>query len=114
TWRAYLSTAAAGDQPAVYARERIGNGPWYNAKGQLIARDVADLHGDIERDRNNIRKPTALTEKGQEVKGVGDKPNEHDMLTGTRPHLRMRPAGAEERVKKSAPGSRLRTSGRAC
>ena len=89
TWRAYLSTAAAGNEPAVYARERIGNGPWFNAKGQLIARDVADLHGDIERDRNNIRKPTALSEKGQEVKGVGDKPNEHDMLTGTDSHGRI-------------------------
>lgn len=93
TWRAYLSAAAAGGQPAVYARERIGNGPWYNAKGQLIARDVADLHGDIERDRNNIRKPTALNEKGQEVKGVGDMPNEHDMLTGSDSHGRI-PIGA--------------------
>jgi hypothetical protein len=93
TWRAYLSTAQAGQQPAVYARERIGTGPWYNAKGQLIARDVADLHGDIERDRNNIRKPSAMNEKGQEVKGVGDMPNEHDMLTGTDSHGRI-PVGA--------------------
>jgi hypothetical protein len=93
TWRAYLSTAAAANQPAVYARERIGTGPWYNAKGQLIARDVADLHGDIERDRNNIRKPTALTEQRQEVKGVGDKPNEHDILTGSDSHGRV-PIGA--------------------
>jgi len=88
-WRAYLSAAAAGGQPAVYARERIGSGPWYNAKGQLIARDIADLHGDIERDRNNIRKPGALSEKGQEVKGVGDMPNEHDMLTGSDSHGRI-------------------------
>jgi hypothetical protein len=93
TWRAYLSAAAAGGQPAVYARERIGTGPWYNAKGQLIARDVADLHGDIERDRNSIRKPNALNEKGQEVKGVGDMPNEHDMLTGSDSHGRI-PVGA--------------------
>lgn len=93
TWRAYMSAAAAGGQPAVYARERIGNGPWYNAKGQLIARDLADLHGDIERDRNSIRKPTALNEKGQEVKGVGDTPNEHDMLTGSDSHGRI-PIGA--------------------
>jgi hypothetical protein len=77
----------------VYARERIGTGPWFNAKGQLIARDVADLHGDIERDRNNIRKPTALNEKGGEVKGVGDMPNEHDMLTGSDSHGRT-PIGA--------------------
>ena len=87
------STAAAGGQPAVYARERTGTGPWFNAKGQLIARDVADLHGDIERDRNNIRKPTALNEKGGEVKGVGDMPNEHDMLTGSDSHGRI-PIGA--------------------
>jgi len=93
TWRAYMSAAAAGGQPAVYARERIGNGPWYNVKGQLIARDLADLHGDIERDRNSIRKPTALNEKGQEVKGVGDMPNEHDMLTGSDSHGRI-PIGA--------------------
>lgn len=92
-WRAYLSIAAAGGQPAVYARERIGTGPWYNAKGQLIARDVADLHGDIERDRNNIRKPTAINEKGQEVKGAGDMPNEHDILTGSDSHGRI-PVGA--------------------
>jgi len=93
TWRAYMSAAAAGGQPAVYARERIGTGPWYNVKGQLIARDLADLHGDIERDRNSIRKPTALNEKGQEVKGVGDMPNEHDMLTGSDSHGRI-PIGA--------------------
>ena len=60
TWRAYLSTQPAGGQPGVNARDRIGTGPWYNVKGQLIAANVADLHGDIERDRNNIRKPTAL------------------------------------------------------
>ena len=94
-WRAYLSAAAAGGQPAVYARERIGTGPWYNAKGQLIARDVADLHGDIERDRNSIRKPNALNEKGMEVKGVGDMPNEHDMLTGSDSHGRI-PVGAAQ------------------
>ena len=95
TWRAYMSAAAAGGQPAVYARERIGNGPWYNVKGQLIARDLADLHGDIERDRNSIRKPTALNEKGLEVKGVGDMPNEHDMLTGSDSHGRI-PVGAAQ------------------
>ncbi len=79
TWRAYLSAGAAGAQPAINARDRIGNGPWYNAKGQLIASNVDDLHED----RNNIRKPTALTEKGAEVRGVGDQPNEHDILTGS-------------------------------
>ncbi len=83
TWRAYLSVAQAGQTPAVNARERIGTGPWHNQRGQLIAANVADLHGDIQRDRNNIRKPSALNEKGEEVKGVGDMPNQHDMLTGS-------------------------------
>ena len=89
TWRAYLSTQPAGGQPGVNARDRIGPGPWYNAKGQLIAANVADLHGDIERDRNSIRKPTALNEKGGEVSGVGDQPNQHDILTGSDSHGRV-------------------------
>jgi hypothetical protein len=93
TWRAYLSVAAAGAQPPVNARDRIGSGPWFNAKGVLIAANVADLHGDFERDRNNIRKPTALTEKGAEVNGVGDKPNQHDILTGSDSNGRI-PVGA--------------------
>ena len=83
TWHAYLSQSQAGDVPSVNARGRIGDGPWYNAKGQLIAANVNDLHGDIERDRNNVRKPTALNEKGGMVNGVGDMPNHHDMLTGS-------------------------------
>ena len=89
TWRAYLSTQATGTQPPVNARDRIGTGPWYNAKGQMVAANVADLHGDIERDRNNIRKPTALTEKGGQINGVGDQPNQHDMLTGSDSHGRV-------------------------
>jgi len=89
TWHAYLSAAAGNGQPAVNARDRIGSGPWHNAKGQLIAQNVADLHGDVERDRNNIRKPSALTEKGAEVKGAGDQPNEHDILTGSNSHGRL-------------------------
>ena len=80
TWRAYLSTQGSG---AVNARDRIGNGPWYNAKGVIIAPNVADLHGDVQRDRNNIKKATALNEKGEEVNGVGNQPNTHDMLTGS-------------------------------
>ena len=83
TWRAYLSTLPAGGQPGVHARDRIGEGPWYNANGQIIAWNVADLHGDIQRDRNNIRKPTAVDENGDEVNGVGDQPNQHDILTGS-------------------------------
>src|SRR6187402_2502504 len=75
TWRAYLSATAANGQPAVNARDRIGAGPWYNKNGQLIANNVADLHGDVERDRNTINKTFALTEKGTVVNGVGDMPN---------------------------------------
>jgi hypothetical protein len=83
TWHAYLSTQGDG---AVNARDRIGKGPWYNAKGARIAQDVADLHGDtLEQARrgNNLTKVTALTEKGQPVNGVGDSPNQHDILTGS-------------------------------
>ena len=78
TWRAYLSTQAADGQPAVHARERIGMGPWVNAKGQTIAGDVAELHGD-----NRLTKQTALSEKGEVINGRGDTPNRHDILTGS-------------------------------
>jgi len=83
TWRAYLSMPAQGGQPAVNARDRIGAGPWFNARGQLIANNVADLHGDVQRDRNSINKTFALNEKGATVNGVGDMPNQHDILTGS-------------------------------
>jgi hypothetical protein len=79
TWRAYLSTTASGGSPAVNAKDRIGAGPWQNVKGVVIAKNVADLHGDS----NNLNKQTALTEKGAVVNGRGDKPNMHDILTGT-------------------------------
>jgi hypothetical protein len=79
TWHAYLSAAAANGQPAVNAKDRIGSGPWYNQKGVVIAKSVADLHSDS----NNIKKDTALTEKGGIVNGVGDTPNQHDILTGS-------------------------------
>ena len=88
TWRAYLSAAAADGQPAVNARDRIGVGPWHNAKGVVIANNVAELHGDVERDRNQLNKVNALTEKGEQVNGVGDKPNQHDILTGSDSHGR--------------------------
>ena len=81
-WHAYLSAVAADGKP-VHARDRIGAGPWHNAKGALIAKDVADLHGDIVRDRNQVNKVNALSEKGLPVNGVGDTPNQHDMLTGS-------------------------------
>ena len=81
TWRAYLSTSASGSEAAVNARDRIGRGPWFNAKGVAIAESVADLHGD----KNNLNKQTALTEKGEVVSGRGDTPNRHDILTGSQP-----------------------------
>jgi hypothetical protein len=77
TWRAYLSTQGPG---AVNARDRIGSGPWRNAKGIVIAKDLAELHGT-----NNLSKQTALTEKGETVNGGGDSPNMHDILTGSQP-----------------------------
>jgi hypothetical protein len=88
TWRAYLSTAAAGNTAAVNARDRIGDGPWYNARGALIAANVADLHGDINRDRNQINGEFALNEKGERVNGRGSTPNQHDILTGSDSHGR--------------------------
>ena len=81
TWRAYLSTQpAAGSETAVNARDRIGKGPWRNAKGVVIAQNVTELHGS-----NNINKETALTEKGEVVNASGDTPNMHDILTGSQP-----------------------------
>ncbi|MDB5628207.1 MAG: Lectin [Tardiphaga sp.] len=77
-WRAYLSTQAADGKPAINARDRIGKGPWRNAKGVVIAKDVADLHG-----ANNLTKQTALSEKGEVINGRGDTPNRHDILTGS-------------------------------
>lgn len=82
-WHAYLSTQGPG---AVNARDRIGEGPWHNARGQVIAASNAVLHGDtIEQARlgNALGKQLALTEKGELVNGVGDKPNQHDILTGS-------------------------------
>ena len=81
TWRAYLSTSAAGGSAAVNAKDRIGSGPWQNVKGEVIAKDVADLHGPS----NNLTKQTALTEKGEIINGRGDTPNTHDVLTGSQP-----------------------------
>jgi len=81
-WHAYLSATGSDGKP-INARDRIGAGPWHNAKGAMIAATVADLHGDIIRDRNQINKANALSEKGQPINGVGDTPNMHDMLTGS-------------------------------
>ena len=81
TWRAYLSTQSDGAEikRGVSARDRIGSGPWYNANGELIAVDLDQLHLSP-----NIVKRTAVDENGKRVKGRGDKPNEHDMLTGSK------------------------------
>ena len=80
TWHAYLSTQGADGQPAVNARDRIGKGPWTNAKGAVVAKDVAELHG-----QNNLTKQTSLSEKGDVINGRGDTPNRHDALTGSQP-----------------------------
>lgn len=99
TWHAYLSTQGPG---AVNARDRIGTGPWYNAKGQQIAASVAELHGDtLDQARlgNRISKSTALTEKGEMIKGFGDQPNEHDALTGTQPDGRAFTDSADHTCK---------------
>ena len=93
TWHAYLSQSQAGNEPAVNARGRIGQGPWYNAKGVLIASNVGDLHGDNMRDRNNIQKANMLDEKGALIKGAGDMPNQHDILTGSDSDGRAFPGG---------------------
>ena len=78
-WRAYLSTTAADGKPAVHAKDRIGAGPWFNAKGVQVAANVADLHTD----NNKLSKENSLTEKGDVVNGRGDSPNQHDILTGS-------------------------------
>lgn len=82
-WHAYLSTNAAGGGVVVDARDRIGSGPWRNAKGEVIANSVAELHG-----ANNLTKQTALTERGEVTNGRGDTPNQHDILTGSTPEGR--------------------------
>src|SRR4029453_11388968 len=88
-WRAYLSAIGA-DGKAINARDRIGAGPWHNAKGAMIAANVADLHGDIIKDRNQINKMNAITEKGTVVNGAGDTPNVHEILTGSEREGRAR------------------------
>jgi hypothetical protein len=90
-WRAYLSTTAPGGDAGVNARDRIGKGPWYNAKGVLVAKSVADLHSA----ESNVTKETALTEKGEAVKGRGDTPNTHDILTGSDPEGMYSTAGGD-------------------
>jgi len=94
TWRAYLSTQAADGKPAVNARDRIGKGPWQNAKGVVVAKNVDELHG-----ANNLTKQTDLTEKGEVVNGRGDTPNKHDALAGTAPDGKAFPPGEDKTCK---------------
>jgi len=86
TWHAYLSTQARPDQPAINARDRIGQGPWHNSKKLPIAANLAELNGDtieLARLGSNLFKQSALNEKGELINGAGDTPNMHDMLTGS-------------------------------
>src|SRR5882724_2468109 len=91
TWRAYLSTQAADGKPAVNARDRIGNGPWQNFKGEIVAQNIDDLHGD----NSKLGMNTSLSERGQIIPGVGFAPNRHDILTGSTPEGRAFPAGED-------------------
>jgi hypothetical protein len=93
TWRAYLSGNEGGK--TVNARDRIGKGPWYNVKGVMVAKDVADLHSD----NNKLSKENSLTEKGEVVNGRGDKPNQHDILTGSNPDGTAFSDGADHTCK---------------
>jgi len=105
-WRAYLSTTKPGGDEGVNARDRIGKGPWRNAKGVLIAKNVKDLHSDGV----NINKQTALTEKGEMITGSGETPNMHDILTGSDPDGRYSTAGGDTTCgnwTKSAEGSAI-------
>ncbi len=90
-WRAYLSTTAPGGEAGVDARDRIGKGPWQNAKGVVVATSVEDLHSAS----NKIDKQTALSEKGKPVSGRGDAVNMHDILTGSDPAGRFSTAGGD-------------------
>lgn len=102
TWHAYLSANAADGQPAVNARDRIGQGPWFNAKGVRIAQGLADLNGDtaeLARIGNFINKSTAITEKGDTISGFGDTPNKHDILTGSTSEGKAFTDGADHTCK---------------
>ena len=102
TWRAYLSTQAVDGQPAVNARDRIGQGPWHNTRGALVARDLAHLHGDtleLARVGNAVSWSTAFNEKNEPVNRAGDKPNQHDVLTGSQPDGRAYADAADHTCK---------------
>jgi hypothetical protein len=90
TWRAYLSTTASGSSPAANARDRIGRGPWRNAKGVVVAANVDELHGT-----NKLNKQNSLTEKGEVVPGRGEPGIAHDILTGSTPDGRAPASGGD-------------------
>jgi hypothetical protein len=92
TWRAYLSTQAAGNVPTANARDRIGPGPWQNFKGDVVATNVDDLHSD----NNKLGMQTSLTERGTMLPGVGYTPNYHDVLTGSQADGRAFPTGEDK------------------
>ena len=100
TWHAYPSTTADGGAQAVNARDRIGRGPWRNAKGVVIANNVDELHG-----ANHLNKETALSEKGEVINGRGDSPNMHDILTGSMPDGRATDATCNNWTSSSADGA---------
>jgi collagenase NC10/endostatin len=91
TWRAYLSSQPADGKPTVNARDRIGNGPWQNFKGEIVAQNLDDLHSD----NNKLGMSTSLSERGQIIPGVGFAPNRHDVLTGSTPEGQAFPAGED-------------------
>jgi len=102
TWRAYLSTQSDGLNPPINARDRIGKGPWANANGAIVANDVAHLHGDtVELGQlgNNVHRTTNLTEKGVQINGVGATPNQHDVITGSKPDGRAYTDAADHTCK---------------
>jgi hypothetical protein len=94
-WKAYLSTTAPQGEAGVNARDRIGKGPWMNIKGEVIANSVEELHSE----KTNLTKATAITEKSEGVKGRGDQPNEHDILTGSDPMGMYSTAGGDTTCK---------------
>jgi hypothetical protein len=94
-WKAYLSTTAPQGEAGINARDRIGKGPWQNVKGTVVANSVEELHSE----KTNVTKETALTEKGETVKGSGDDPNEHDVLTGSDPQGMYSTAGGDTTCK---------------
>jgi hypothetical protein len=105
-WKAYLSTTMPGGDEGVNAKDRIGKGPWRNAKGVVVAVNVQQLHSS----KNNLTKQTVLTEKGETVTGSGDTPNKHDILTGSDPQGMYSTAGGDTNCgnwTKNAEGSAI-------